>query len=1522
MEGESYSSSEIEGEVEIMKLHEFKLRLGPHHTQGGTLYSHVFALVHISTTFQYPDEPAEVIIESWGGITDKDKSKLEMELKNLCVEYSNSGTVVMMEISQFTQNFLSEHAKPAVESESVYDEMMAANKAKVKAQEDEKAKILKEEAEKEEERRVIIEEECNRLKEAFEKERKQRKERLMKGNFKVDNDKEANSNSPKRRSLRSFSDCSNESDSSETLPTSITFTSSEKRELNILRLIKLKERPTQCCKVTLGQEVKSKELFTLYSWSLKVKKVGKAQDHDYLLDELLTKLNSSEKEMNSLLKLSHENLVSFEGMKIVRPQNDTMHIHILQEYVNGHSLKVYFDVNASLSESLIQHVATGVVKALDFLHTNNVVHRDIRDTCVFLDHEYGIVRLADYSIERRCVEAIMEYEGKDLESSYPTSPGRGGKKGDVFRFGLLLLSLTQGKRIKKIPPNIPSKLGSKFRDFLSFCLDISDHERWSAHQLVEHPFIVSYAPEEDSGRKEIQENICINFCLENNGNENSLDEKKKEKDLPKCSYEIPSNLKACSRFLMEYDLIEMLGKGGFGHVYKVRNKVDDRIYALKRISLYHKSEATRRKMTREVKLLSSLNHENVVRLSNNDDESEDILFQDSSGCEAPNSESDDEVDGNGNSNADVTSKHFNHVKIGDFGLATVAYKDINADNSTLQFDSLSFENMESSALTGLVGTTLYIAPELTNVTGKVSYTNKVDIYSLGIILFEMFYNFSTGMERIKLISLLRSPHPKFPDDFSSERKRKLIIYLLANNPVERPSTKELLASPLLPPPTAEEQKFMAMLDAKVKNINSKDYQDILQLLFKQSARSELQATFEFYLYEYKKKKLCSKSLLINDYVRNQIASIFRSHGGIFVPIAFYIPKGTFYENRENSLTLMTRGGEMITSQFELRYPFARYIARSDIKRIRRCCIDRVQRSVKISGVHPMEFYECAFDIIAPKYDWAESISRVNIIAQEILLKLCGFNASEIVLKLGHSDLLKLILNYSGIREEDHEKVLDLLYSYRLQQVNIDCLGKCLRSVGIGKKSTEILKELYQIEGAVEQILSMLQSKILSSSSRHRDFGALLQNIVSDIKEVKKSLTDIGIQFEIVLQPLMVVDHSLYHGISFQLFLKNRSKHSTENILAQGGSYEHLITTFRNEIYSKAKRFESSMSAVGISLPLKRMIGGLDSKKLITSLEDYRHKINQGPSNDGLLTTDLFICAVEERQLKERINLVSRLATENIFADHGFAQVRAEAEALSEEYWFIPHFVFLYSDKIILRSKDNVSLDRNTHFNDRKISFSNMFEILCKTCKSGKGAADFESSSSNSRKESFKTGVSLKLEEISPNVIYLLRKRMKPKDLMKIEKTIMEEVMSHISRCLNVTTSDIIEIYVLEIEKKVLLALGQLDFDTSVKEFNESTVDIYTRFPEIKDYLEKIFKAFTNSIFYKKKSERPSFVFCYSIECFSLFTYFESQSIHNFYQFLNYFVIDKPIVMIYKFHLFFILHYLNCEFKEYINFVRN
>lgn len=46
---------------------------------------------------------------------------------------------------------------------------------------------------------------------------------------------------------------------------------------------------------------------------------------------------------------------------------------------------------------------------------------------------------------------------------------------------------------------------------------------------------------------------------------------------------------------------------------QVRNKLDGRSYAIKRIRLNPRRTDIRRKITREVKLLSRLNHENVVR---------------------------------------------------------------------------------------------------------------------------------------------------------------------------------------------------------------------------------------------------------------------------------------------------------------------------------------------------------------------------------------------------------------------------------------------------------------------------------------------------------------------------------------------------------------------------------------------------------------------------------------------------------------------------------------------------------------------------------------------------------------------------------------------------------------------------------------------------------------------------------------------------------------------------------------------
>jgi serine/threonine protein kinase len=123
-----------------------------------------------------------------------------------------------------------------------------------------------------------------------------------------------------------------------------------------------------------------------------------------------------------------------------------------------------------------------------------------------------------------------------------------------------------------------------------------------------------------------------------------------------------------------------------------------------------------------------------------------------------------------------------NVKLGDFGLATrnrdvvdevtedVSRYDAIDDirpllgNPALSVSRVSIDvSTGGESMTGGVGTTFYRAPEqeAANVpaTARKSdkrYTIQADIFSLGVILFEMFHPpFSTYMERAETLSILR-----------------------------------------------------------------------------------------------------------------------------------------------------------------------------------------------------------------------------------------------------------------------------------------------------------------------------------------------------------------------------------------------------------------------------------------------------------------------------------------------------------------------------------------------------------------------------------------------------------------------------------------------------------------------------------------------------------------------------------------------------------------------------------------------
>ncbi|KAM6897781.1 eukaryotic translation initiation factor 2-alpha kinase 1 [Xenentodon cancila] len=67
-----------------------------------------------------------------------------------------------------------------------------------------------------------------------------------------------------------------------------------------------------------------------------------------------------------------------------------------------------------------------------------------------------------------------------------------------------------------------------------------------------------------------------------------------------------------SRYLSEFEEICRLGKGSYGNVFKVMNKLDGQHYAMKKILIKRVSKEDCMKVLREVKVLSSLQHVNVV----------------------------------------------------------------------------------------------------------------------------------------------------------------------------------------------------------------------------------------------------------------------------------------------------------------------------------------------------------------------------------------------------------------------------------------------------------------------------------------------------------------------------------------------------------------------------------------------------------------------------------------------------------------------------------------------------------------------------------------------------------------------------------------------------------------------------------------------------------------------------------------------------------------------------------------------
>lgn len=166
--------------------------------------------------------------------------------------------------------------------------------------------------------------------------------------------------------------------------------------------------------------------------------------------------------------------------------------------------------------------------------------------------------------------------------------------------------------------------------------------------------------------------------------------------------------------------------------------------------------------------------------------------------------------------ANNSETHINKytVKIGDFGLCKKYIghefnkkKKENVSNKLekilVEYDSSNLETYDvSNNLTDLyfksmgpyVGTGIYRAPEI----NTKKYDLKIDIYSLGIIMIELFMNPKTESEKIFLVSKLKKTHNQnLLDKIENLQIKQLIYNIIINEPNKRPSLNDIIKQLLL-----------------------------------------------------------------------------------------------------------------------------------------------------------------------------------------------------------------------------------------------------------------------------------------------------------------------------------------------------------------------------------------------------------------------------------------------------------------------------------------------------------------------------------------------------------------------------------------------------------------------------------------------------------------------------------------------------------------------------------------------------
>lgn len=534
-----------------------------------------------------------------------------------------------------------------------------------------------------------------------------------------------------------------------------------------------------------------------------------------------------------------------------------------------------------------------------------------------------------------------------------------------------------------------------------------------------------------------------------------------------------------------------------------------------------------------------------------------------------------------------------NIKIGDFGLA----KNVQISQDTLRRDSFTSAG-SSGDLTSAIGTALYVASEI--ITSHGNYNEKVDMYSLGIIFFEMIYPFDTGMERVNVIKKLRNIDVEFPSDFDDKKlhtEKKIIKLLLDHDPVRRPTASALLRSGWVPVKNQDE-----LIKEALKNISDPSspwQQQVRENLFTQPYHLSSDILFDL-----SRSDTTPFLQLLRAQMVDEVIKIFRRHGAIEnnePPIIF--PKAPIYST-QNVYEVLDRGGSVLQLQYDLTYPMARYLSKNPnttSKQYRMQYVFRPSESTH-SSTEPRKFGEVDFDIISnSSTDSAVHDAECLKVVDEIVSTFPVFTNTNTILVINHADILDGVFNFCNI-----DKAQRSLVSHMLSQLGFGRAFKDLKidlrsQLNISSTSLNDL-ELFDFRSDLETSKKRLSKLLVDSPYLKR-----IEEAFGYVSKVVDYFKPLGVTRNVVISPLSNYNNGFYKGgIMFQSVFDNGR---TRSLISAGGRYDNLISLIARPSGGKLNHIQK---AVGFNLAWETMFlivknyfklaGGRTNKKFTKSIK--------------------------------------------------------------------------------------------------------------------------------------------------------------------------------------------------------------------------------------------------------------------------------------------------------------------------------